>query len=86
MQLVVGGSSIQTRCIWCQRFWPFCIYKAAQGTINGKKKQAKFHSKLPGCCCSVTQSRPILHEPMDCSTPGFPVLHHLLEFDQTHVH
>ena len=24
--------------------------------------------------------------PRDCSTPGFPVLHHLLEFAQTHVH
>ena len=23
---------------------------------------------------------------MDCSTPGFPVLQHLLEFAQTHVH
>ena len=23
---------------------------------------------------------------MDCNTPGFPVLHHLLEFAQTHVH
>ena len=23
---------------------------------------------------------------MDCSTPGFPVLHHLPELDQTHVH
>ena len=23
---------------------------------------------------------------MDCSTPGFAVLHHLLEFAQTHVH
>ena len=22
---------------------------------------------------------------MDCSTPGFPVLHHLSEFAQTHV-
>ena len=27
-----------------------------------------------------------LCEPMDCSTPGFPVLHHLLESAQTHVH
>ena len=27
-----------------------------------------------------------LFEPMDCSTPGFPVLHHLPEFAQTHVH
>ena len=24
-------------------------------------------------------------QPMDCSMPGFPVLHHLLEFAQTHV-
>ena len=27
-----------------------------------------------------------LCDPMDCSTPGFPVLHHLPEFAQTHVH
>ena len=39
------------------------------------------------CChCSVTQSSPTLCNPMDCSMPGFPVLHHLLEFAQTHVH
>ena len=40
----------------------------------------------PGCCCSVTQSCPTLCDPMDCSTPGFPVLHHLPELAQTHVH
>ena len=28
----------------------------------------------------------ILCDPMDCSTPGFPVLHHFLESAQTHVH
>ena len=27
-----------------------------------------------------------LCEPMDCSTPGFRVLHHFLELAQTHVH
>ena len=27
-----------------------------------------------------------LCDPMDCSMPGFPVLHHLPEFAQTHVH
>ena len=37
-------------------------------------------------CCSVTQLCSIVCDPMDCSTPGFPVLHHLLEFAQTHVH
>jgi len=29
------------------------------------------------CCCSVAQSCPILWDPMDCSTPGFPIHHHL---------
>ena len=31
-------------------------------------------------------SRVQLCNPMDCSTPGFPLLHHLLELAQTHVH
>ena len=35
---------------------------------------------------SVTQLCPILCNPMDCKTPGFPVHHHLPEFTQTHVH
>ena len=35
---------------------------------------------------SVAQSCPTLCNPMDCSTLGFPVLHHLPEFTQIHVH
>ena len=35
---------------------------------------------------SVTQSCPTLWDPMDCSTPGFPVHHQLPELTQTHVH
>ena len=38
------------------------------------------------CCCSVAQSCLTLCNPMDCSTPGLPVLHYLMEFAQTHVH
>ena len=38
------------------------------------------------CCCSVTQSFLILHDPMDCSTPGLPVPHHFLEFVKIHAH
>ena len=34
---------------------------------------------------SVTQSYLILCNPMDCSRPGFPVNHQLLELAQTHV-
>ena len=35
---------------------------------------------------SVTQSCPTLCDPMDCSTPCFPVHHQLLKPAQTHVH
>ena len=37
-------------------------------------------------CCSVIQLCSTLCDPMDCSMPGFPDLHYLLEFAQTHVH
>ena len=36
-------------------------------------------------CCSVTKSCLTLWDPVDCSMPGFPVLHYLPEFTQTHV-
>ena len=35
---------------------------------------------------SVTRSCLTLCDPMDCSTPGLPVHHQLLELAQTHVH
>ena len=34
---------------------------------------------------SVVQSCPALCDPINCTTPHFPALHHLLEFAQTHV-
>ena len=37
-------------------------------------------------CSSVTQLRLTLCDPMDCSTPGFPILHHLPKLAQTQVH
>ena len=36
--------------------------------------------------CSVAKSCLTLCNRMDCSTPGFPVLHYLPEFAQTHGH
>ena len=33
-----------------------------------------------------SQSCPTLCDPMDCSTPGFSVLHHLMELAQTQFH
>ena len=35
---------------------------------------------------SVSESCPDLCDPMECSTPGLPVHHQLLELTQTHVH
>ena len=37
-------------------------------------------------CCSVTQSCSTISDPKDCSTPGFPVHHQLLEHAQALVH
>ena len=44
------------------------------------------YSFLVGQFSSVTQSCPTLCDPMDCSTPGFPVHHQLLEIAQIHVY
>ena len=40
----------------------------------------------PCCCWSFAQSCLTLCNPMDCSMPGFPILHYLPEFAQIHVH
>ena len=37
-------------------------------------------------CFSVTKSCPTLCDSTDCSTPGFPVLHNLLESAQIQIH
>ena len=54
--------------------------------IISKKKTALCSSKIKHQFSPVTQSCPTLCDPMDCSTPGFPVHHQLRELVQTHVH
>ena len=39
-----------------------------------------------GVCCLVTKSCPTLCDSMDCSIPGFPVLHYLLECPRGSYH
>ena len=46
------------------------------------KLKEKYHFQFS----SVARSCPILCDPKDCSMPGLPVHHQLLEFIQTHVH
>ena len=53
------------------------------GVSKSKTQLSNFHFHQ---FSSVTQLGPTLCDPMDCSTPGFPVHHQLPEPTQTHVH
>ena len=48
------------------------------------KTTVRYHL-IPVQFSSVAQSCSPLYDPMDCSMPGFPVLHQLSELAQTHV-
>ena len=43
------------------------------------------HLESSCCCCSDAKLCATLCDPLDCSRPGFPDLHYLPEFAQTHV-
>ena len=65
-----------------RKFYVEHIYFSSALNYSGLLKKSPH---LLPCCCSVTQLCLTLCDPMDYSTPGFPVLHYLLEFAQTHV-
>ena len=68
---------------------PPCIYYSALCTVCHRSMfihSAKGTSLHSVQFSSVTQSCPMLCDPMNCSTPGLPVHHQLPEFTQTHVH
>ena len=48
--------------------------------------QLPLKAKMTHHCHSVAKPCPTLWDPMDCSTPGFPVLHCAPEFAKIHVH
>ena len=54
--------------------------------LRNRTEKRWLHLQLGYWISSVAQSCPTLCIPMDCSTPGLPVHHQLLEFIQTHVH
>ena len=59
-----------------------CCFQRWRGGILGCSSST--HQTL-SCYCSVTKSCPTLCNPVDYSSPGFPVLHKPPEFAQTHV-
>ena len=85
--------------VWCDSTYS-CFYPFASG-VKSKQSSSwpmlrylllTFSSRnvmIPGFTLnsfsSVNQSYLTLCDPMDCSTPDFPVHHELPELDQTHV-
>ena len=77
--------------IICYVKWkPFKIFKQLRYKMFfqlGFRSFLTFYKLIICCsCCSVAKSCRTLCDPMNCSTPGFPVLHYLQEFAQTHVY
>jgi len=66
-----------TMCI----FWISNTYHKLK--LKSKYKNYAFLCSFSCCCFSVAKSCLTLCDRMDHSTPGFPVLHYLLEFTQT---
>ena len=66
-------------CLKCRDFPASAVVKIS--SFNEERA-----SLIPVQFSSVSQSCPTVCEPMDCSTPGFPVYPQLLEVAQTHVH
>ena len=66
------------------------LMKVKEGSENaGLKlniKKTKTMASYPIQCSSVPHSCPTLCNPMNCSMPGLPVHHQLLEFTQAHIH
>ena len=62
--------------------------RAFWATVYGFTKSQTWLSDLVHTLDTATshsvQSHPIICNPMDCHTPGFPVLYHLPELAQTH--
>ena len=78
---VITASSLMTQP-W-KHTVSFPLYSVGQSSpktvqIPGEESSVQFSS--------VAQSCPTLCDPMNCSMPGLPVHHQLLEFTQTHVH
>ena len=76
-------------CLWELHGFPHSPVwapRSLQWELPWGKAAVLFISTLSVQFSSVTQSCPTLCDPMDYSTPIFPVYHRLLELAQSHVH
>ena len=86
-KLSFGETVSSPQNIWYPEplFFPAMLKGQGIGTQAGELCSSYLRT-LKCCSCSVAQLCLSLCNPMDCSTPGFPVLHCLPEFAHTHVH
>ena len=74
-----------SHCFWFFATTWTVAYQAPVSTVS--QSLLKFISILLVCCCFVVAKSCRTHcNPMDRSTPGFPVPHYLPEFAQVHDH
>ena len=67
--------------------WPYSL-SSSQIQVSGvdnKSVLPRWSEWLVHCCCSVAKWCLTFCDPMDCSMPGFPLLHHIPMFTQTYV-
>ena len=60
--------------------------ESGRASLKLNIQKTKIMASSPIQFSSVAQLCQTLCNPMNCSMPGLPVHHHLLEFTQTHVH
>ena len=84
----------QLKCsdLWADKeMWPVHIIRSHSAFSKRRKSHQKGNKNglADVVVIVVGAAQPLTHlrlcNPMDCGTPGFPVLHCLLEFAQTHV-
>ena len=69
-----------------QILWLYPLTAEGAGELSGASFEGAGELSGASFSCPFAQLHPTLFDPMDCCTPGFPVLHLLPEFAQTHVH
>ena len=86
-----NGNPLQCSCLENPRdgeAWLAAVYGVAQSQTRLKRLSSSslFYFILPQFSSVQSLTCVRLCNPMNCSTPGLPVHHQLLEFTQTHVH
>ena len=94
MMMTFGKSIYYDFCVFNSWSYIF-IFLMVCCTSVSQVTHLRFDSSTFFCPCSalsvsqfhsITQPCLTLCNPMDCSMPSFPVLHHLLELAQAHIH